>query len=233
MVAALQCMRIGIIGGTGGMGEGLALRWCINHDVVIGSRDPNKARAAAEEYSKKAISYYNSIKGSINGDENSKLVGYCDVVVLSIPYENSIEVVASIADNINEDSIVICPIVPMDKDRNGFIYLPMHEHKDSAALQVEKVFKDRNKDVRVVAALHNISDVKLRKVNTTIESDVLICSNNKDTADLVGKLVNEIKNLRPLYLGPLALSYQVEAITPMLLNVAKSNGIKNPGIRIL
>ncbi len=226
-------MKIGIIGGTGGMGEGLALRWFMNHDVVIGSRDPSRARAAAEDYIKKAISHYGSIKGSINGDENSRLVGYCDVVVLSIPYENSIDIVAGIAGNIKEESIVICPIVPMSKDSNGFIYLPMHEHKDSAAIQVEKVFMDNGKDVRVVAALHNISDVKLRKVNTIIESDVLICSNSKDAADTVGELVKEIKNLRPLYIGPLALSYQVEAITPMLLNVAKSNGIKNPGIRIL
>jgi len=71
-------MKIGIIGGTGGMGEGLALRWCVNHDIVIGSRDASKAYSAAEEYRKKAITYYNNINGSINGDENSKLVGYCD-----------------------------------------------------------------------------------------------------------------------------------------------------------
>jgi NADPH-dependent F420 reductase len=226
-------MKIGIIGGTGGMGEGLALRWCVNHDIVIGSRDASKAYSAAEEYRKKAITYYNNINGSINGDENSKLVGYCDVIVLCIPYENSISTVAGIADNLRDGSIVLCPIVPMSKDSNGFIYLPMHEHKESAAEQVNKVLKDKNKNARVVAALHNISDVKLRKINNIIDSDVLICSDDKDAVSVVSELVKEIKNLKPLYLGPLSLSYQVESITPMLLNVAKNNGIKNPGIRIV
>ncbi len=221
-------MRIGIIGGTGDMGQGLALRWAPNHDIVIGSRDAGKAESIAKEYYDKAISYYGNINGSIRGDENLRLVTYCDAIVLCIPYE-SINTLESLADSVKKDSIVICPIVPMSKDSNGFVYSPMHEHRYSAAEQVRSILPD----TRVVAAFHNISDVKLRKLDTVIESDVLICSDDKSTVEEIIPLIKEIKNLRPLYVGPLPLSYQVESLTPLILNVAKNNGLKNPGIKIL
>ena len=67
-------MRIGIIGGTGGMGEGFALRWCFTHDVIIGSRDAQRAKQAADNYIKIALEAYGkSITGSINGDDNFEL----------------------------------------------------------------------------------------------------------------------------------------------------------------
>ena len=59
-------MKIGIIGGTGGMGKGFALRWCENHDVIIGSREASKAEEAAKEYSSLAQTLYSSIKGKIS-----------------------------------------------------------------------------------------------------------------------------------------------------------------------
>jgi NADPH-dependent F420 reductase len=221
-------MKIGIIGGTGDMGQGLALRWAPNHDVVIGSRDAGKAESVAKECYDKAVSYYSSINGSIKGDENLRLVKYCDAIVLCIPYE-SINTLESIADSVKKDSIVICPIVPMSKDSNGFIYSPMHEHKYSAAEQVRSIMPN----TRVVAAFHNISDVKLRKLGTVIENDVLICADDKSIVEEISPLIKEIKNLRPLYVGPLSLSYQVESLTPLILNVARHNGLKNPGIKIL
>lgn len=221
-------MRIGLVGGTGRMGEGLALRWCPKHDVVIGSRDANKAASAAQEYVKEALEHYGRIDGSISGDENSRLVGYSDVVVLCIPYENVEPTLESMAQNLRDNSIVVCPIVPMSKTKEGFIYIPMHEYKDSAAVMVSK----RLKNARVVAALHTISDVKLRRFNEPIDTDVLVCADDKDALAVVNELLKEIRNLRPMYVGPLSLAYQVESITPMLLNVARQNSLKNPSIRI-
>ena len=63
-------MKIGIIGGTGGMGKGFALRWCVNHDILIGSRDATRAIQAALEYSNNATELYGSIKGKIIGNDN-------------------------------------------------------------------------------------------------------------------------------------------------------------------
>lgn len=210
------------------MGEGLALRWCPKHDIVVGSRDASKAAAAAKEYREEALQHYGRIDGSMEGDENGRLVGYCDVVVLCIPYENMEGTLDGIAQGMRDGSIVICPIVPMSKGKDGFIYVPMHEHRDSAAMTVSR----RLKNARVVAALHTISDVKLRRFTEPIESDVLVCADDKDALAVASELLREIRNLRPIYIGPISLAYQIESITPMLLNAARQNSIKNPSIRI-
>jgi predicted dinucleotide-binding enzyme len=85
-------MRIGIVGGTGGMGEGFALRWCFRHDVVIGSRDAQRAKEAADKYKATAQeSYGNSMTGSITGQDNFSLAQSSDILILSIPYENTVD----------------------------------------------------------------------------------------------------------------------------------------------
>ncbi|MEM1942390.1 MAG: NADPH-dependent F420 reductase [Candidatus Nitrosocaldus sp.] len=221
-------MKIGLVGGTGRMGEGLALRWCVKHDIVVGSRDASKAVAAAQEYMKEALAYYGKVEGSIDGDENSRLVGYSDVVVLCIPYDNIEPTLDSIAKSIRDKSIVICPIVPMSRSKDGFIYTPMHEHRDSAAMMVSS----RLVNTRVVATLHTISDVKLRRFTEPIDTDVLVCADDRDAVAVASELLKEIKNLRPLYVGPLSLAYQIESVTPMLLNISRQNSIKNPSIKI-
>ena len=81
-------MKVGIIGGTGGMGKGFALRWCINHNVLIGSRDAERASNSAQEYTKLAQEEYGSINGSISGSDNTSVSKDSDVLILSIPYEN-------------------------------------------------------------------------------------------------------------------------------------------------
>ena len=85
-------MKIGIVGGTGGMGEGFALRWCVNHQIVIGSRDKNKASEVANNYTKIAQEFYKDKKiggdgeaGNISGDNNFDLVKDLDILILSIP----------------------------------------------------------------------------------------------------------------------------------------------------
>jgi len=113
-------MKIGIIGGTGGMGKGFALRWCVNHDVLIGSRDATKASQAALEYSKNAADLYGSIKGKITGNDNVSIAKESDVLVLSIPYENIDSTCPDILSNIKNNCIVISPIVPMTKTNSGF-----------------------------------------------------------------------------------------------------------------
>ena len=81
-------MKIGIIGGTGGMGKGFALRWCVNHDILIGSRDAQRASASAQEYTEAAKEAFGQINGTIVGNDNVSVCKESDVLILSIPYEN-------------------------------------------------------------------------------------------------------------------------------------------------
>jgi NADPH-dependent F420 reductase len=223
-------MRIGIVGGTGGMGEGFALRWCKKHDVVVGSRDVQKAREAAENYSNAAKQAYGSIAGSITGDENIALGKDVDVMILSIPYEFIDDTCGKLAGKIRDDCIVVSPIVPMTRTDAGFVYIPLEQGKKQAAEMVADKLPPRS---RTVSAFHTISEVKLKNVDQGLDADTFICGDDQNVVDKLTELVSEIAGLRPIYLGPLALTYQAEILTPMLLNAAKRNKMKNPGVKLI
>ena len=78
-------MKIGIIGGTGGMGKGFALRWSKNHEVIIGSRDAERAASSATEYTNLAKEAYGEINGKIIGTDNISVARDSQILVLSIP----------------------------------------------------------------------------------------------------------------------------------------------------
>lgn len=223
-------MRIGIVGGTGGMGEGFALRWCKKHDVIVGSRDAQKAREAADNYSKAAREAFGTIAGSITGDDNIALGKDVDILILSIPYEFIDDTCGKLAGRIRDDCVVVSPIVPMTRTDAGFVYIPLEQNKKQAAEMVADKLQPRS---RVVSAFHTISEVKLKNVGQGLDADTFICGDNPAAVAKLTELVSEISGLRPVYLGPLALTYQAEILTPMLLNAAKRNKLKNPGVKLI
>ena len=221
-------MRIGIVGGTGGMGEGFALRWCLKHDIFIGSRDATRASEAAKNYMISARETYGSnMTGNISGEENVRLSEICDLVILSIPYESTESTCAGISERISPNCIIVTPIVPMRKEDNGFTYLPLEEGVKSAAELVSEYIRPRG---RIVSAFHTISEVKLKDVKQNLTGDTFVCGDDQNNVSTINSLISEINGLRPIYLGPLSLSYQAEILTPMLLNVSKRNKIKHPGL---
>lgn len=223
-------MRIGIVGGTGGMGEGFALRWCKKHDIIVGSRDAQKAKEAAENYTKSASETFGTVEGSITGDDNIALGRDVDVLILSIPYEFIDDTCGRLAGKIRDDCIVVSPIVPMTRTDAGFVYIPIEQGKKQAAEMVADKLPPRS---RVVSAFHTISEVKLKNVSQGLDADTFICGDDPTAVGKLTELVSEISGLRPVYLGPLALTYQAEILTPMLLNAAKRNKMKNPGVKLI
>jgi NADPH-dependent F420 reductase len=222
-------MKISIIGGTGGMGEGFALRWVVNHDITIGSRDAQKAINAAEQYMNTALSSYgNSMKGTIKGADYIASSSDPDILILSIPYESIKLTCESISNSIRKDCIIVSPIVPMERNEVGFAYIPFEKNMKSAA----HLLAENLPDIKIVSAFHTISEVKLKNINESLDSDTFVSGDDQDAITKVNQLIGEIKGLRPLYLGSLSLSYQAEILTPMLLNASKKNKIKNPGIKL-
>src|SRR5215218_5084972 len=224
-------MKIGIIGGTGGMGEGFALRWSFNHDILIGSRDKQKAEKAAEDTLRNIKSIYaDKVKGTISGNDNISIAKDSDVLILSIPYDNIHGTCKDISNAISENCIVISPIVPMGRNDNGFYYIPIEEGKKSAGALVAENLPGCNK---VVSAFHTISEIKLRDLKNPMNIDTFVCTDNKESLSTVNGLISEIEGLRSIYLGSLSLSYQAEVITPMILNASKQNKLKHPGIKLV
>ena len=223
-------MKIGIIGGTGGMGKGFALRWSKNHEVIIGSRDAERAATSATEYTNLAKEAYGNINGKIIGSDNISVAKDSEVLVLSIPYDNIDSICSQILPEINDDCIVISPIVPMTKTDVGFECVAIKENKPFSHQMVEKHMKDKTK---LVSAFHVISEKKLINPTLSLDYDIFVAGDNKESIEIINDLITEIEGLRPIYLGPGALAYLVEMSTPLLLNAMIRNKMKNPGIKII
>ncbi len=229
-ITRLKEMKIGIVGGTGGMGKGFALRWCINHDVLIGSRDAKRAVESAKEYTNLAKEVHGQINGSISGNDNASIAKESDVLILSIQYEHIDSTCSQLLPEIKDSCIVVSPIVPMTKTDRGFEFIPLKENKPFSYQLVEKYMKDKTK---LVSAFHVISEKKLANPTLTLDYDIFVCGDDKNTVNVVNELINEIKGLRPIYLGPGAFSYFAEMSTPLLLNAMIKNKLKNPGIKLV
>ncbi len=223
-------MKIGIIGGTGGMGKGFALRWSQNHNVIVGSRDAARASDSAKEYTNLAKESFGQINGTITGNDNVSVAKDSDVLILSIPYENIDSVCSEILPAVKDSCVVVSPIVPMVKTDVGFEFIPIKENKPFSYQLVLKYMKNKSK---LVSAFHVISEKKLVNPTMVLDYDIFVCGDDKDAIEVVNGLINEIKGLRPIYLGPGELSYLAEISTPLLLNAMIRNKIKNPGIKII
>ena len=223
-------MKVGIIGGTGGMGKGFALRWSQNHEVIIGSRDATRAVESAKEYTELAKEAFGEMKGTISGNDNLSVAKDSDVLILSIPYGNIDAICSEILPVIQDSCVVISPIVPMTKTDVGFEFIPIKENKPFSYQLVSNHMKNKSK---LVSAFHVISEKKLVNPTLELDYDIFVCGDDDESVQKVNGLINEIKGLRPIYLGPGELSYMAEISTPLLLNAMIRNKIKNPGIKII
>mgnify|MGYP003962564673 FL=1 len=218
------------IGGTGGMGKGFALRWSLNHDVIIGSRDAGRASESAAEYTNIAKESFGEIKGTISGNDNVSVAKDSDVLILSIPYENIDSVCSGILSEVKDSCVVVSPIVPMTKTDVGFECVAIKDNKPFSYKLVSNHMKDKSK---LVSAFHVISEKKLINPTLELDYDIFVCGDDKESVKVVNTLIDEIKGLRSIYLGPIELSYLAEMSTPLLLNAMIRNKIKNPGIKII
>jgi NADPH-dependent F420 reductase len=215
-------MKIAILGGTGSIGQGLAVRWAQNHDIIIGSRQCEKAESAANEYTNvlKKFDMACNISGCINQDA----VGQADVVVLSVPYEHVISTIESIQADL-KDQIIVSIVVPMKKD--GYFKYDQPA-AGSAAMVIKSALPE---SVKLVSAFHSVSAKKLCKIKEKLDMDVFICGDDEHANQVVCDLVREIPKLRPLIAGPLEASSMLESLTPLLINLAVFNKIKHLGIK--
>ena len=212
------------------MGKGFALRWSQNHDVIVGSRDAERAAGAAAEYADLAKEAFGEIKGSVCGGDNLSVAQNSDVLVLSIPYENIDSTCSGILPEIKDGCVVVSPIVPMTKTDVGFECTAIKENKPFSYQLVSNHMKDKSK---LVSAFHVISEKKLVNPTLELDYDIFVCGDDGESVRVVNELINEIKGLRPIYLGPTELSYFAEMSTPLLLNAMIKNKIRNPGIKII
>ena len=220
-------MRIALLGGTGDIGRGLALRWGrdANHDLLIGSRDPEKAREQAEAY--EAELDERGVSADIDGYENAMAADRADVVVLAVPAYHLVDTVEAVADRLDAETVLVTPAVGMKRDEDGFHY--NRPGAGSVAALAEEAKPD---DVPLVGAFHNLPAGGLADLDNEFDWDTLVFGDEDDAKETVSGLAAEIDGLRPLDAGGLGNAAEVEAITPLLINVASENeGLHDLGVK--
>ncbi len=218
-------MRVAVLGGTGNIGIGLSLRLAIaGYDVIVGSRDIQKAKTKVEEY--KELLKSKGYRVTIDYAENKEASRLCDLAILAIPFKHAYSLVEDLK-NILEEKIVISPIVPMKKNGKSFIYDPPPE--GSAAEKIASILENSY----VVSAFHTIPAKRFADLDSEFYWDVPICGDDGDAKKTVFKIINNIDGLRPLDAGPLSSSRLVESLTPLLINLSLRNNLRDLSIRFV
>lgn len=219
-------MRIALLGGTGDIGGALALRWAYDshHEIVVGSRDPERARTKADEYETELQS--RDVDRKITGFANEMAADRGDVVVLAVPPYHVADLVESIADTL-EDSVLVSPAVGMTRDDDGLHYDP-----PEAGSVTELVADVAPDSVPVVGAYHNLSADRLANLDLEIDLDTVLVGDDADAKEQVARLTRDIEGLRPLDGGGLTNAHEVEGITPLLVNIGSLNdGLHDVGVK--
>jgi len=194
---------VSVLGGTGPQGRGLARRLALaGVPVVLGSRDADRASAAAAE-----------LPGKVSGASNAEAARAGDVVIVAVPWEGHRELLASLADDLAGKVVVDC-VNPLGFDKQGAFALPVEE--GSAAQQAQAVLPQS----RVVGAFHHVSAVLLLdEAVESVDIDVLVLGDDREATDVVQGLADRIPGMRGIYAGRLRNAAQVEALTANLISV--------------
>ncbi|MGH9522264.1 MAG: NADPH-dependent F420 reductase [Terriglobales bacterium] len=215
---------VAIIGGTGPEGRGLAVRWArAGLNVILGSRDENRARMAAQE-----LCDLLSRSARVTGAENTAAVHQADVVVLAVPFEAQVQTLKSLNKAFRPNAVLITTTVPLATsvgDRGSRV---IGVWQGSAAEQAAELVPN---GVKVVAAFQNISAALLTREGP-IECDAIICSDHKDARQAASELAELIPGVRAIDGGRLENSRIVEQITALLVGINIRYKVHGGGIRI-
>ncbi|MEZ5115438.1 MAG: NADPH-dependent F420 reductase [Candidatus Nanopelagicales bacterium] len=194
---------VGVLGGTGDQGRGLAVRLAgAGQRVVIGSRSPDRAENAAAE-----------VGHGVTGASNEDCARSCDLVIVAVPWEGHGDLLAQLREPLAGKVVVDC-VNPLGFDKQGPFALRPEE--GSAAEQAASLLPDS----RVVAAFHHVSAVLLLDPEIAeVTTDVLVLGDDRDATDQVQALAARIPGMRGVYAGRLRNAHQVESLTANLIAV--------------
>lgn len=199
--------HIGVLGGTGEQGRGLARRWAMaGHEIHIGSRDAGRAEQAAAELAAETGC-------AVVGADNRAVAADAEVVLIAVPYAGHAATVRDLSDVLAGKIVIDC-VNPLGFDKQGSFALEVEQ--GSAAQQAAALAPQ----ARVVAAFHHVSAVQLLDPSRAeVDSDVLVLGDDREATDAVIELANAIPGMRGVYAGRLRNAHQVEALTANLISV--------------
>lgn len=200
-------LTVGVLGGTGAQGKGLAVRWArAGLRVVIGSRSADRAEAAASEIAETS-------GGDVTGADNVACAAASDLVLAAVPWEAHEPTLTAVRSEVAGKIVVDC-VNPLGFDKQGPYALSVPE--GSAAQQAETLLPDS----RVTAGFHHVSAVSLADLSVElVDLDVLVLGDDREATDTVRALADVIPGVRGIYGGRLRNAHQVEAFTANIIAI--------------
>ncbi|GLY20758.1 NADPH-dependent F420 reductase [Micromonospora sp. NBRC 101691] len=205
-------LTVGIIGGTGDQGRGLAYRFArAGQTVLIGSRSAERAEEAAREIA----ALPGVAAATVAGAGNEEVARRSDVVIVAVPWDGHAATVAALAGPLAGKIVVDC-VNPLGFDKQGPYALTVEE--GSAVQQAAALLPES----RVCAAFNHVSAPLLADPEIDrIQLDVLVCTEDRDAAAVVAALAARIPGMRGIYAGRLRNAHQIEAFTANLIAINK------------
>ena len=198
---------LGFIGGTGPEGKGLALRFALaGEQIVVGSRDADRAIQAAKTITDLAPA------ASVHGALNSEAARVCDVAFVVLPYAAQRATLAALREEL-AGKIVVDVVAPLAFDKG--VARAVAVEQGSAALEAQELLPQST----VVGAFQNISADELLRPEKSMDSDVIVCSDDGASKETVMKLAELIQGVRAVDGGGLANATYVEGFTALLINI--------------
>ncbi|WP_441246384.1 NADPH-dependent F420 reductase [Kitasatospora sp. McL0602] len=194
---------VGVLGGTGDQGRGLAYRLAkAGQQVVIGSRTAERAEAAAAE-----------LGLGVRGADNATTARESDVVIVAVPWDGHAATLAGLREELAGKIVVDC-VNPLGFDKQGAYALKPEE--GSAAQQAAALLPDS----RVTAAFHHLSAVLLQDESIAeIDTDVMVLGEDREATEIVQALAARIPGMRGIFAGRLRNAHQVESLVANLISV--------------
>ncbi len=216
---------IAIIGGTGDLGYGLALRWAAaGFNVVIGSRVASRAKEAAQKIKEKL-----GAKAKVKGLVNEEAIFHAWIVVIAVPFSAQAATLASIREKLRTGQTVVDCTVPLEATVGGAPTRVLGLWAGSAAEQAKRLLPDT---VHIAAAFQNVSAHALQESNQPVDCDVFVCADNAEVRARLRPWVEAIPNCRYVDGGKLENSRIVESLTAFLIGLNRRYKVQASGIRV-
>lgn len=191
---------------------------------MIGSRDPFKAKAAADKIQTN-VGKNSRVSGLVNPQAASR----ADVVVITVPFAGLYDTVRSLKQSLRPGQVVVSVAVPLETAIGGSAVRTVEVWDGSAAEMVSRLLP---KEVKLVTAFNNVSADLLNDLSKTVECDVLVCGNDAEAKKTVLGLVKAIPGARGFDAGSVENSRIIEQLTALLVSLNIRHGVKTAGLRI-
>jgi NADPH-dependent F420 reductase len=196
---------VGILGGTGPAGSGVAIRMAsAGYDVVIGSRDPGRATEVAKGLTPRGSG---TLRGASNEDAAS-----CDLVVVATPWDSAVATVKALRSQL-ASKVVISMVNALV--REGKELVPVYPSRGSMAAQLAFALPEST----VVGAFHHLPADQMLDLDSGLDGDVVIFSDDDPARQRVADLVDEMPGLRGIVAGSMSLASPIEAFTAVCVSI--------------